>query len=571
MTSDNLLPMLPAPAGGPTIKPISVDRLHLLPDSALKNGIHIVGGPGSGKSRLMGRAIGWQAFVRGKPLVILDPTGGIVANLIDKMARLHQEQRQKLWRRIQYVDAGAADFVVPTPLYYRYRPTETLFEVANRLPAVLKRQDPQLQSAPILGWNALFECAIHAGEIAAALGRQLDFVVDLISHPRLYKDELRRLLAEQPDLAPAVGYFRDLMDPTSASLRDRRTGSFVSKLLPFLADPTLLATFAAPTPGVDWDAVVAQGQMVIIDFQNELDPERRQFKLIWWFRSFIDYVKQRGMAGRGAEIFFLIDEVTQLLGHLDSDGHAVLAEDLEELVAVLGRNYGVNLVVAHQNLTQIDERVRNVLMQMGTQLIGNIANPDDALFLTRQFFHYQPYLVKKHEPVWMGISVPDFQNRIALSFPEVIDHRTVEFTPEEQMLLAMEQFRLPRFQFLLRPATAEGMVADHLSRLTIEHMDAGQFPNDAEVRRVLGYLRQKCGVPLEELLAEIRGRRLTETDARRPQVKADATLAILGKDAAQDEHTTEAQPAPPTPAGDLPAENSTAPTEQGENDDDFWR
>ena len=469
------------------------------------------------------------------------------------------------------MDAGASDFIVPTPLYYRTRASETLFEIANRLPAVLKRQDPQLQSAPILGWNALFDCAIHGGEIAAALGCQLDFVVDLIAHPRNYKDDLRRLLVDQPALEPAVNYFRELMDPTSAALRERRTGSFRNKLLPFLADPTMLAAFAAPTPGVDWEAVVAQGQMVIIDFQNELDPERRQFKLIWWFRSLIDYIKQRGMAGRGAEIFFLIDEVTQLLGHLNSDGQSVLAEDLEELVAVLARNYGVNLVIAHQNLSQVDERVRNVLMQMGTQMIGNMSNPDDRLFLTRQFFHYQPYLVKKREPVWMGISVPDFYSQMALSFPGVIDERTVEFTPEEQILLAMEQFQLPRFQFLVRPATAEGTVANHLSRLTIEHMDAGQYPNDAEVRRVLGYLRQKCGVPLEQLLAEIRGWRLTDAGERRPQMKADTALAILGKDAAQHDDTTETLPAPPTPAGDLPAADPHAPADQGENDDEFWR
>jgi len=139
------------------------------------------------------------------------------------------------------------------------------------------------------------------------------------------------------------------------------------------------------------------------------------------------------------------------------------------------------------------------------------------------------------------------------------------------MLLAMEQFRLPRFQFLLRPATAEGTVAAHLSRLTIEHMDAGQYPNQAEVTRVLGYLRQKCGVPLEQLLAEIRGRRLTDAGERRPQVKADAALAILGKDAAQHDDTTETPPAPPAPAGDLPAADPHAPAEQGENDDEFWR
>ncbi len=83
-----------------------------------------------------------------------------------------------------------------------------------------------------------------------------------------------------------------------------------------------------------------------------------------------------------------------------------MAEDIEELVAVLARNYGVNVVIAHQNLSQVDEKINNVLMQMGTQMIGHLANPDDALYLARQFFHYEPYRVKKREPVWMNLEQP---------------------------------------------------------------------------------------------------------------------------------------------------------------------
>src|SRR3712207_8511933 len=67
----------------------------------------------------------------------------------------------------------------------RRPPRSTLFPYTT-----LFRSDPKLQSAPMLGWNALFECASYAGQIAAALGRQVDFVADLIEHPRTYKEEL---------------------------------------------------------------------------------------------------------------------------------------------------------------------------------------------------------------------------------------------------------------------------------------------------------------------------------------------------------------------------------------------
>jgi hypothetical protein len=552
--------------------PVALDRLHLLPDAALKNGVHIVGGPGSGKSRLMGRILAWQAFLRGKPVVVLDPTGGIVANVVDKIARLPRPVREKLWPRIVYVDAGATDYVVPTPVYYRNRDTDTLFEIANRLPGVLKRQDPQLQSAPILGWNSLLECAIHSGQIAAALGEQLDFVADLISQPRQYKETLRRALADCPELEPAVSYFRELMDPNNSGLRERRTGSFANKLLPFLADPTMLATFAAPRRGVDWDAVARQGQLVIIDFQHERDPERRQFKLLWWYRDFSGYIKTRGMAGRGHEILFLIDEVTQLVGQRTGEGNSILAEDLEETVAVDGRNYGVNVVIAHQNLSQVDERIRNILMQCGTQIIGRIANPDDALFLARQFLRYDPYAVKKQEPVWMSVT-PLGEGGMPMGFaqPHIVDHRDVEFSPEEQVLLTTEQFRLPRFQFLVRPATAEGTVSDQLYRISIEKLDAGQYPDAQQVKQVLAYLRRKSGVAVAALLAEIRQRRAAQEGSRQIRMKQNTETATLVAESSPPYDTASTSPPATAAADNLQVAAQAATGDEGAGNDSFWR
>jgi hypothetical protein len=406
------------------------------------------------------------------------------------------------------VDVAATDYVVPTPLYYRLRPTDTLYEIANRLPAVIRRIDPALSGAPILGLNALNEAAQSSGRITAALGKQVDFVADLLDHPRQYKDELRRALTLYPELEDAVTYFREMMDPTNSGLRERRTGSLRSKLLPFLSDPNMLATFAASVRGVDWQQVVREGTTVILDFRNEVDQERRLFKLVWWFRDFVDFILQRGTAGRGQEIFFFIDEVTQLLGAQTADGRSIMAEDLNLLVAVLGRGYAVNVVLAHQNLSQITESVRDILSQCGNQIVGNINNPDDAYYLARQFFRYDPLQEKKQEPVWMALPArTSYGTILDYSVPKIIDTRSVEFSVEEQLIRLAEKFRLPRFQFLVRPASAEGMISNRLYRISIERLDVGQYPNAGQVQDVLAYLRQKDGVPLDTLLGEIRARR----------------------------------------------------------------
>lgn len=520
-------PSAPAVQNASFVSRIGATKIGSLTDSALKNPTRIVGGPGSGKSRYLGRVIGWQVLVRNMPQVILDPTGGVTDNLIDKIMRCDKETRQELWKRVLYVDVAATDYIVPSPLYYRLRPTDTLLEIANRFPAVVKRIDPALSGAPILGLNALNEAAISAGRIAAALGRQVDFVADLIDHTSQYKEDLRQALAQYPELEDAVEYFRQMIDPTRGDLRERRTGSLRSKLLPFLADPTMLATFATSERGIDWEKVTRLGQTVLLDFRNELDSERRQFKLVWWFRDVVDYVRARGTAGRGHEIFFVIDEVTQLLGPQTGDGRSILAEDLNELVAVFARGYGANTFIAHQNLTQVSESVRDILSQCGNQIIGNITSPDDRLYLARQFFVYDPYMTKKKEPIWM--SVAQFNKNgfsVGYSEPKVIDFRDVEYTPDEQLLLAADKFHLPRFQFLVRPATAEGMISDKLYRISIENIDRNQFPDAGEVRQVLAYLREKDGIPLETLLTEIRNRRKTHGKAAATIKKHDNSIPL---------------------------------------------
>lgn len=518
-------------------------RLLIINDAALKNGVHLVAGPGTGKSRLLGRLLAWQLFVRRLPLVILDPTGGVIDNLIDKISRLPQVYRQQLWPRIAYVDLGATDYVMPSPLYYRQAADDTLFAIANRLLAVLKRQDPDLQSAPILGWNSLYECGLYAGQLAAALDAQIDFVVDLVTNPRPYKDLLTQALVSHPELSPAVTYFRELMDPGSGALRSRRTDSFRNKLIPFRADPTFLAAFAAPQRGIDWEQVVSQGQTVLIDARGELDPDRRQFKLLWWFRDFVDYIKSRDMAGRGQEVTFIIDEVTQLLGYRNVTGQSLLTEDLEELTAVLGRNYGVNVAISHQNLSQVEPRIQNILLQMGVQCIGALTNDEDAIAVARALHRYDPTMLRKREPVWMN-----FQQgfgRYPYSRPEIIDYTTTEFTVDEQVRLAADALRsLPQFTFLLRTAKGEGDFAQPVQRISIAHVDPNEYPDARLSQEVRSWLRAKSGVPVADLLAAMEQNR--QARLATPATQRQRKAAILAKGKKRDEKATDHSDLSPT-------------------------
>src|SRR4051794_8794270 len=94
------------------LAPDLAQEVFRVPDAALKQGIHIMGGPGSGKSRLMGRFMAWEALIRGLPAFVCDPTGQITANLFDKLSRLlifnneDLAQYKNMVQRIVYVDVG---------------------------------------------------------------------------------------------------------------------------------------------------------------------------------------------------------------------------------------------------------------------------------------------------------------------------------------------------------------------------------------------------------------------------------------------------------------------------------
>ena len=76
--------------------------------SARRMPIFMAASSGAGKSRFQGRLLAPQDILNGYPLVILDPHGQTIDNLLDKLRRLPatipEEVLRRLWRRVRYVD-----------------------------------------------------------------------------------------------------------------------------------------------------------------------------------------------------------------------------------------------------------------------------------------------------------------------------------------------------------------------------------------------------------------------------------------------------------------------------------
>jgi hypothetical protein len=283
------------------------------------------------------------------------------------------------------------------------------------------------------------------------------------------------------------------------------------------------------------------------------------------------------MAGRNQEILLVIDELADMLAQQTSRGQSLLAAELEELAVRHARNYGVNLAIAIQSLSSVEPGIQNVLMQMGTQIVGRIANPDDALTIAKQLLVFDPMRIKKVENVWFGM-----QEAIGygqhVTKPTIIDQRTVEYTSDEQFLILADHLKqLQRFEFMLRTATAEGNISHKVREVSIANDDRDQYPDEAYLAYVRSYLRYEKGVPVQELLDEIAQRRAPTQLERKPKKKTENTsekkaLPIDGT--IGDAHDGDAHHSVPrrtTTTGTTPAtpENRTPPP--ADDEDDYFR
>lgn len=135
---------------------------------------------------------------------------------------------------------------------------------------------------------------------------------------------------------------------------------------------------------------------------------------------------------------------------------------------------------------------------MGTQILGVSSDPMAAKILADIFLKYQPYWVKKTEAVYGSLDGAPIQ----------VDTRTIEFTPEEQILLRSYLFRDQRtFEFYVRSAPGEGNIKGDLRRINIGNFDKGIYPDAHIVPLVRKKLSLRDGIEIGKILREIDDRK----------------------------------------------------------------
>lgn len=447
-------------------------------------GIHVVAGSGSGKSTMLGKRIAYTDFMLGVPLVIIDPVGGAIDNFLDKVLLLPEDAFSEVKDSIVYLDMSGKSGQIPQfPLWYQL-PHDRLWDVADRFVRIIDRLDPQLRRAPIWGYNPFATTARHVGMVLYALGLSLRDAPNLLAKPERWKDQLSRLKAEVPDADQAVDWFLDSYIPQPVGERKRDTSTFLNKIQPIIQDRVMELMFCGQEATVDWADVVATKKAVLLDFRYEREPK---FKLLWALTTFLEHVQMRGI-GRNQPISLILDELSFFL---NLQGGDLLTDDFDDLINRIARNNDLWLTLAHQEMYQVSDRMKDTLMSMGTQVIGYTTKQETALDFAAKFGTYNPYRIKDSRAVYRH----DRHRFSDVVTTKVIDQTLVYFTAQEQLIEQSEQFRdLLRFEFRVATSRGEGSSWGHLTTVRLPNEEAGF--DEIWVKHARERLATRSGVPL---------------------------------------------------------------------------
>jgi hypothetical protein len=500
-----MLPVVPAPDASPPVLALS--------PSARLMALYILAPSRSGKSRMMGRGIVWSDFYWEIPQIVIDATGiGTIDNFLDKfITRLQyvpKSQDKRFLQRIKYVNMASPDYIVPFPLLYQTGFERSLLHIAERYVNVIRMSHPALLRAEVQGFPPLHLIAVHTHIVLSALGLPITLAENLLRHPEEWvrTGRFAEAVKRHPESAPSVAFFQEEFIPARPAERRRLLNPYFEKIFTISLDVNLRCQFGGLKPGIDWEEVEAEGQTVLLDFRDEVDPDMRRFKLLWVFSSLYEHIKRRGR--REKPLSLCIDEFSAMVQKV-TDGVNPLAVMLDEFIQQYLRGQNIWLTVAHQYIEQIDDQLRNTLLSLGTYVFGRAATMSEARILADVLYKRDPYVVKHWCKVW-GNELISHYGRIVGSAHVVIDHEP-EFMAldEQQERFAQRINEQGLFEFLLRPAIREGEVSSSVIPLSIANLDRDeetgsyQFPDSDRVARFRAALESQAGIPAATILKEL--------------------------------------------------------------------
>lgn len=354
------------------------DEPFILTPSIRFTGVHMMGAPGSGKSKEV-EHIARYDIRNGHGLLFCDPHGDSVRELMRFCARY------RLRRNVYVLDVSSGDQVLGLDCFGPQPGTDISTRVERAVNATLKAwsvDDPN-QTPRMLRWlRNTFTVAIEAHRSVPELAPLFEFGNEAV---RRYLTRNTSVAAEWDALNQlrTLSQFDDQIQSTKNRL-DALTRSRTTRRFFALTEPRLTINLAR---------AMDAGDIILVNLQPSpnLDPRNARLFGSLLVSQVFDTLRQRvSRPGRPLRPFsVIIDEAQNFL-----------SSDIPELFAQ-GRKYGLMLTVAHQFAQQMreeDERVWAALNGAArTKILFAVGSDADAKELVHEMFPGQiNYTEVKH-------------------------------------------------------------------------------------------------------------------------------------------------------------------------------
>ncbi|OPZ78603.1 MAG: AAA-like domain protein [Alphaproteobacteria bacterium ADurb.Bin438] len=323
--------------------------------------MHIIGTTGKGKSKLLEHML-FQDIASGRGIALIDPHGNLADDVLSYLGNSGFFKNPENINRLVYINPSRLDYS-PGINLLELQKGEDPAEHANDIIEVFKRCW-DLENAPV------FEDVMFNSMMVL-----MENNLSIIELPRLITDkDYRDILLKKTEDPAVLQFFANRFEKWPKNEQAMRVESTLNKISRLTGSVRIRNIFGQLKSTINFREIMDEGKILIVDlsYLSELSA-----KLFGGFITTL--IQQAAMARRTQKDFFeYLDEFQLFVG--SEGGSKTFSRTLAE-----ARKRHLYLVLAHQQLSQLDERMRGALGNVGTLVCFGLDRSDAELQAKRIF------------------------------------------------------------------------------------------------------------------------------------------------------------------------------------------
>ncbi|MBP8960678.1 ATP-binding protein [Patescibacteria group bacterium] len=323
---------------------------------------YIIGQTGTGKSEFM-KTLALQDMENGEGLAFIDPHGSDIDDILEKVPEHRIDD-------VILFDASDDKRPIGLNMLEAHSEEEKHMTINAFIGLLYKLYDPNRQG--IMGPQ--LERAIR-NVMLTAMADPESTMVDVL---RILIDEnyAKSFLPKLDD--PLVKrYWTDEMANTSDYHKGEKMGYFVSKFDRFVTDRTMRHMLGQPHSALNFHKIMAEKKILLVDLsKGKIGEENSNFIGLLLVPRILQAALARAtkLGKEDFPNFYLY--VDEFQNFATDDFATILSE---------ARKYKLNLIVAHQFVSQLDEKIKEAVFgNVGSMAVFRIG-ADDAEYMEKQF------------------------------------------------------------------------------------------------------------------------------------------------------------------------------------------